>query len=746
MTTKIRGITIEIGGDTSGFGKALRDINKTIKDTQSQLKDVDKLLKMDPGNTELLRQKQQLLATAVGETKDKLQQLKAMQADMDQNGIDKNSEQYMALQREILQTEHNLGQLEQEAAKCNPTLQSLAAGADEISGKLDKASQSMAPFSAAAAGMVGALGAAGYKAVTAADDLNTLSKQTGVSTEDLQKFQFASDRIDVSLETMTGALTKMKKNMTSSSKDTVAAFERLGVSVRDVSDGSMRQATNVFDDVIKALSEIPNETERDQLAMQIFGKSADQLAGIIDDGGEAFRAYGQQAEEMGLVLSQDTLDRLNETNDRIDEMKAVFGASLLEVGAVVAETLAPVVERAAEGIGEVAEKLQSLTPAQMQLILAIGAVVAAIAPVLAVGAKVFSGINKVLLLINSLQAFITTTLIPAISAVAAPILAVVAVIAVLVSSLVLLYQHNEDFRNKVNDVWQQVQQTISAVITTVGAIIDKFISLVQAAWRRWGDNILEIAKTIWGFIFTTIETAIKLIQDVLAIVMAAINGNWEAVWEGIRKFSADLWEGIKNVISAAIEAVKVVIDNTLAVILGIWTTIWDAISKKVSEIWEGIKTTIAVLLEGIKQTVDEVRRTVVEKIGEAMDFIKGLPAKALQWGKDIIKNFVDGIKQKWNDLKDTVSGIAEGIADFLGFSEPKKGPLSDFHTFAPDMMQLFAKGIRENLGLVTQAMEDVTGVVAGGMNRMAVVNVTSNTVLNGRLIASEINSELGEML
>lgn len=82
----------------------------------------------------------------------------------------------------------------------------------------------------------------------------------------------------------------------------------------------------------------------------------------------------------------------------------------------------------------------------------------------------------------------------------------------------------------------------------------------------------------------------------------------------------------------------------------------------------------------------------------------------------------------------------------IGFSEPSRGPLSNFHTFAPDMMALFAKGIRDNLGLVTDAMNDVSSAVAGDMSRMAMVNVTSNTYLNGRMIASEINHELGAML
>ena len=130
----------------------------------------------------------------------------------------------------------------------------------------------------------------------------------------------------------------------------------------------------------------------------------------------------------------------------------------------------------------------------------------------------------------------------------------------------------------------------------------------------------------------------------------------------------------------------------------------------------------------------------------AVQYLKDLPGKALQWGKDLIANFVDGLKSKWESLKNTVSDFAGGIADFIGFSEPEKGPLSNFHTFAPDMMKLYAQGIRDNMHLVTDEMENLAGAMAGSVQRSAMVNVTSNTFLNGRLIASEINHELGAML
>ena len=205
---RIKGITVEIGGDTTKLSQALSGVNKSIRETQSQLKDVDRLLKLDPKNTELLKQKQELLAKAINDTKSKLDTLKTAQQQMDANGVDKNSEQYQKLQREIIATEQDLKKLEKQAKNSNVMLQQISAAGDsfkKVGKNIEGVGKALTPLSAAAGGMVTGLAGLGYKAVTTADDLNTLSKQTGISTDDLQKMTYASDRIDVSLDTITGS-------------------------------------------------------------------------------------------------------------------------------------------------------------------------------------------------------------------------------------------------------------------------------------------------------------------------------------------------------------------------------------------------------------------------------------------------------------------------------------------------------------------------------------------------------------
>lgn len=188
---------------------------------------------------------------------------------------------------------------------------------------------------ASASAAVTGLAALTLKSALAADDLNTLAKQSGFSTADVQKWQYASDLIDVSIDDIVKSAGKMKKNMISTSKTTIAAWAQLGIKVKD-GNGHLRNSTTVFYETLTALSKVQNETERDTLAMTLFGKSADSLAGIVDDGGAALQELAGKAEKAGVILSQDTLDGANALNDKVDTLKATVKGFAGKVGSELA--------------------------------------------------------------------------------------------------------------------------------------------------------------------------------------------------------------------------------------------------------------------------------------------------------------------------------------------------------------------------------------------------------------------------
>lgn len=191
MADRIKGITIEIGGDTTGLNKALSGVNKEISSTQSALKDVERLLKLDPSNTELLRQKQKLLADAVNETKGKLDTLmEAERQAEDQFKQGKISEeQYNALKREIIETEQKLKSLEDQAGKSNVTLQQISLAGDkfqEVGQKIEGVGKKLLPISVA----VGGIGAAAIKTTADFDEsMSNVSAISGATGEDFDKLR-----------------------------------------------------------------------------------------------------------------------------------------------------------------------------------------------------------------------------------------------------------------------------------------------------------------------------------------------------------------------------------------------------------------------------------------------------------------------------------------------------------------------------------------------------------------------------
>lgn len=364
MAGTIKGMTIEIGGNTAPLEQALKNVNKEIKGTQTELKQVDKLLKLDPKNVELLKQKQQLLGDQITTTKTKLDALKQAQKQLDaeiSKGGNVNQEEYRKLQREILTTESSLKKLKETNKENNKELASAKLHLTDLANGFKKVGEAVAPtvkaitnftvagvkaMAGATTTAVTALGTMAVKAGQLADDLNTMASVTGLSTKELQEFAYASDLIDVSTDTLASSLKKLTMNMSSAKDGTgsqAEAFKKLGINIKD-SQGNLRNSNEVFNETIRALGGIANETERDALAMQIFGKSATELNPLIEGGIDTLERMSKQANELGLILSQEALDGANAFNDQLDILKANGKQTFQVIGTEIASQLAPAME------------------------------------------------------------------------------------------------------------------------------------------------------------------------------------------------------------------------------------------------------------------------------------------------------------------------------------------------------------------------------------------------------------------
>lgn len=497
----IKGITIAFNGDTTKLDKALKDVDKSTKDIDKELKQVNKDLKFNPTSVELWRQKQTLLNEKVKETTNRLNVLKDAQKQIDSGAVEVSAQEYRQLQREIIETESKLktfkGQLKEVG---NAKLTALSKQFDQIS-------QKTRGLSMAAGAFGGALLANAYKAAQSADEIATLAKQYGVTTDEIQKMNYAQNLVDVSTESMLGSMQKMTKQMGANN----SAFQELGVSITNT-DGTMRDSTDVWYDTLAALGKVENETQRDILAQELFGRSAAELAGIIDDGGAALQAYGDEAEAAGVILSEDGVNAAVQFNDAMDRLKATLTGDLLQAGAALAESLVPVLEKVVGFIANLFTWFGNLQGPTQAFILVLAGLVAAISPVASI-------ISTVLGLLAMLP--------PAFTAALGPIGLVIAAVTALVSAFMYAYEHSEKFRDIVNAVFTKVKEVVGTVI--------EFIKERMAIMLSSFTNAIEFIKSIPD----RVRAIVQKIKDFIKLPHFSLTGELSLIPPSVPKISVD---------------------------------------------------------------------------------------------------------------------------------------------------------------------------------------------------------------
>lgn len=646
MAGRIAGITIDIDGNTSKLQDSLKKLDGSLRTTQNNLKDVNKLLKLDPGNTELLVQKQKNLQTAIKGTGLRLNELKTAQ-----EGVEEGSAEWDALQREIIATEQELKGLEDEyKAFGSVGAQQVAAvgqSMQDVGSKIEGVGQKLAPLSAAAAGIVAGLAGLGYAAITGADDLNTLAKQTGLSTAEIQKMQYASDLVDVSFDSIAGALRKLKSKMDPANE----TFKQLGVSVTNA-DGSLRDASDVFYDSIDALSQIENETERDQVAMELFGKSADELAGVIDDGGAAMKQFGKDAEDLGLILDQETLDSLNEMNDTIDTLKARFTKAFAKLGATVARVFGPALEKAAGFAQKLSDKIANLSPEQVKLASTIAGVVAAIAPVLIVGGKLTSGIGKVLAMAPAIKGAITAVT----AALASPVGVIALVVAAVAALGVVIYKNWDKIKawtlglvENIKAGWDNLKTTVAEKWEAIKtAVVEKVENIKTSVIEKW-ENLKSDASQKWEEVKTSIEGVIDGAKESIV-----------AKWEEVKTSVTQSVQNIKNNLTTKWSLIKTTVSTTVTNIKDKITSNWDEAKTNVTTAVSNIKTEVETKWNAIKTSVSTIGQNIANTVRAKFNLAK---SHALS----IFSGIKSGIEEKINNAKATVSSVIEDIKGFFDF-------------------------------------------------------------------------------
>jgi phage-related minor tail protein len=635
----IKGITVEINGETTGLEAALKSVGKASADINKELGLIEKGLKFDPGNTTLLAQKQELLTQKVTESKKALDAMRQAQERVE--AMYKSGEiddgQYRQFQRELQTTESKLKTFEKQVKDVDEAQKRAGDSASGWGGKVKDAAGKIGMAGGAAAV---ALGGMANEALNNADSLQKLSDQTGLSAERLQELQFIGDDLGVSLDTFAGAQAKLTKSM-AASKDPASkqaeAFKTLGVSTVDAS-GNLRDAKTVMLEAFEALNGVSNETERDALSMQIFGKGAMELNPVIKAGSEELEDLAKAARDSGAVMSNEAVEGLDKFGDSLDQAKAAV-------------------------LGIVGQALSKIMPALQPVINAFMKAPAPIKVVIAVVAALAVGLAALAPVIMALSA----ASMPLILTVGGIVLAIGALIAI----IVVCIKYHEEIKQAFITAWNAIKDAFEtawdAIKTALGAMKDFFLGIwdwMKGFFAEWGPAILAVLVPFigiplliyqhFGEIKQFFADLWESIKQAFVTAWDAIKGAFEAAWNAIKGAFDKAWGALKDAFWAMIDWLKGIPGWILDKFKDAGTWLLDAGKKIFTGLWDGLKWLWDHEITGWM--------TIGEKIKA---FFVGAGHWLYDIGEDIMNGIWDGLKAVWRKIANWFKGIGSKIKNFF---------------------------------------------------------------------------------
>jgi phage-related protein len=456
-----------------------------------------------------------------------------------------------------------------------------------------------------------------------------------MSTESLQAYKYAAELVDVPLETLTASMAKQVKSMSNArdgSKNFMDAYKRLGVSVTDA-NGNLRDSDKVYWETIDALGKVSNETERDALAMQIFGKSAQELNPLISQGSAGIAALTDEAKRMGAVMSQDSLNALGKFDDSVQRLKSGSAAAKNMLGMVLLPQLQTLADDGVSLLGDFTKGLMDAGGDWGKISGVIGDTVGKLADMIMENLPKLIQVG--LDIITSIGGAIVDNL-PVIIDAAVKI--VMTLLKALIDALPQITQ----------GALQLILALVNGIIENLPALVDGALQMIIALASGIGDALPQLIPAIIG--------AILLIVDVLL-------SNMDKILEAAFKIIEGLAQGLLN-------ALPVLIDKLPDII----TSIIDFITNNLPLIIDmGVKIIVQLAI-GIIKAAPQLVAKLPEIIWAIINGLGKTIAMAGQIGASIVTGLWDGIKSMASWVKDKISdfigGIVSGVKGLLGIHSP----------------------------------------------------------------------------
>ena len=615
-------------------------------------------------------------------------------------------------------------------------------------------------------------------AETGYDQVIDLQNKTGMSLRELQLLSSNNSKDFKALADSLG-LTKEEMNATIKAGANLQDFaEVANMETKEFVELYRNDAPAALQAFIRGLGDTEGHGESTIAMLQEMGftevRLRDTLTRLANSGDLVTDAVarGNVAWGENSAMTAEAEKRYATMAAKISQLKA----RITEVAVEIGEMLMPYLEKGMSKIEEWVAAWKNLSDEQKENILKMAAFAAAIGPVLlvvgkliasigsivTVGGKLVGGIGKLLTLVKGVSSA-GSLLSTIFTALGGPIGIVVAAIAALAAGFAYLYNTNEEFRASIQQIVSTLQNNLAGAFEKIkpalASLKEAFDGLMTALAPvfelifRYIAGVVNGIASAAGPIIETVTNIIQFITNIIQAFIALFKGDFEGFFSylydafnnwvmGMLSFIESfiqfvlgffamfgvnlqasfttMWANVKTTVSEALAFLKLAITTTWNYIKTWLSTTLTNIKTKFEEIFDKIKTAITERIEGAKNAI-------VEGMEAAADYIKSLPQKFYDWGKDMVQNLIDGIQSKIDALKAKVSQLAGMISSYIHFSEPDVGPLSNFHTYMPDMIDEMVNGINQGIPQVAQAMNGLAQNMVPQVNAQGMANNSTNT-------------------
>ena len=659
------GLKIGVEGEKE-FKRALADINQSFKVLGSEMKLVESEFGKNENSVQSLTSKNEVLTKQIDAQKDKIETLrKALENASSSFGENDRRTQAWAVQLNNAQAELNgmerelkgnekaldsvadeFNAAEKQADQFGDELDKTGKDADTAGGKFEKLGSVVKGVSAAMGVAFAAIGTAAIgagkalvdmtvEAAAYADEMLTQSTVTGMSVESLQAYSYAADLVDVSMETLTGSMAKQVKSMSNArdgSSKFADAYAKLGISVAD-SNGQLRDSETVYWETIDALGKISNETERDALAMQIFGKSAQELNPLIAQGSAGIAALTEEAKRMGAVLSEESIGKLGAFDDSVQRLKQGSEAAQRVMGTVLLPQLQTLADDGVSLLGDFTSGLVEAGDDFDKISEVIGNTVGGLVDMIMENLPriIQVGMDIVMAIVNSIVENLPT-------------------IVDCASSIVMTL-----LQGLIEALPAITEGALQLVLTLVQGIIDNLPAIIEAAIQMIVTLALGIAEALPELIPSIVEAILLIVQVLL--------DNMDKILEAAFAIIKGLAEGLLNALPELIAALPQIITSIINFITNNLPAIISMGIQLTVQLAAGLIKAIPQLVASLPQIIS----ALVLGLGKAVGAV-------FEIGKNIVTGLWDGIKSMGTWISDKVSGffsgIVDGAKDLLGIHSP----------------------------------------------------------------------------